>query len=112
MKKQHVPVAFTNTEVINFIARFNYKLEEQIKALKQEHNTLKDRYFNVISESNLKQIHLREISKEYNELLLNISDLLSLHKETPYISSIRELSEVVECTMFKIWEYMYERAMY
>lgn len=109
--KKHIPVAFTTKEVINFLACSDHGIEEQIKDLKRKHNLLSDRYFSVIKESRLPRLHLEKISREYNELLLGVCELVSLHKGTPYASSITEVADVVEETMFAIWKYMYDNKM-
>ncbi len=108
-KNHHIPVAFRMPEVIQFLTRSDYNVEEQIKNLKIEHNHLKDKYFEIIEKSRFPRIQLVALSKEYNQLLIDTCQFASVNEHTPYISIIREIYTVVEATMFAIWRYMYSK---
>lgn len=89
----------------------NITVGELIKKVKIKHNLLCERYFEVVNKSRIKRIHLNKISTEYEELFTCVNKLVPIHENTPAISSIREVSEVIEETIFAIWKYMHDNRL-
>ncbi len=110
--KKHVPAVFTAQAVVDFFSNNpedETGVDHQIKEIKQKHNVLCDRYFRVIKESRLPKVHLDRVYREYQEVFTDIAKLAFLHKESSYTTSIQEVSEVVEETVFAMWRYLYDR---
>ncbi len=81
------------------------ELEAIIIFFKKKHNHLCQKYFNIKKKSRFQVIQVSHLDGEYSKLLTRINNILyTCPTGSPYLSSIREVSQVVEDTSYEIWK--------